>query len=284
VIQGYNGIALVDAKHQIIVHAEAHGEGAENGLLQPMLSGVRATFKELKLADDVLKQTKITADAGYSSEVNARYLFENDIDAYVADTFYRKRDPRFATADRHKPTKPDAPFAKPKKPPAHFQNTDFQLTKDQRHCVCPAGKQLARQTARVTVEDFDLMKFRGSRSSCGGCVLRSKCLRHPERTPFRQVAFFLGRTQSKPEKYLTKMKRKIDTDHGRYQYSRRLGTVEPVFGNIRHTHGLNRFSLRGKEKVNAQWHLFCLVHNIGKVQRYGAHVMTTKSRTRRKTA
>jgi hypothetical protein len=41
---------------------------------------------------------------------------------------------------------------------------------------------------------------------------------------------------------------------------------------------------QSEEKVNAQWHLFCLVHNIGKVQRYGAHVMTTKSRTRRKTA
>jgi len=284
VIQGYNGIALVDAKHQVIVHAEAHGEGAENSLLQPMLSGVCKTFKELRLADNVLKQAKVTADAGYSSEANAHYLFENDIDAYVADTFYRKRDPRFATADRHKPTKPDAPFAKPKKPPSHFQNTDFQLSKDQRHCICPAGKRLARQTARVTVDDFDLMKFRGSHSSCGQCVLRSKCLRHPERTPFRQVAFFLGRTQSRPERYLTKMKRKIDTEQGRYQYSRRLGTVEPVFGNIRHTHRLNRFSLRGKDKVNGQWLLFCLVHNIGKVQRYGAHVMTTKSRTRRKAA
>jgi hypothetical protein len=49
--------------------------------------------------------------------------------------------------------------------------------------------------------------------------------------------------------------------------SRRLGTVEPVFGNICHTHRLNRFSLRGRKKVNAQWLRFCLVHNIGKVQR-----------------
>jgi hypothetical protein len=77
------------------------------------------------------------------------------------------------------------------------------------------------------------------------------------------------------------MKRKIDSDQGRHQYSRRLGTVEPVFGNIRHTHRLNRFSLRGQTKVNAQWLLFCLVHNIGKVQRYGSQVMTKKTRRRR---
>jgi hypothetical protein len=33
---------------------------------------------------------------------------------------------------------------------------------------------------------------------------------------------------------------------------------------------LKRFSLRGTAKVNTQWMLYCLVHNIGKVQRYGS--------------
>ena len=37
VIQGYNGVAMVDEKHQIIVNAEAHGEGQEAHLLKPML-------------------------------------------------------------------------------------------------------------------------------------------------------------------------------------------------------------------------------------------------------
>jgi len=30
-----------------------------------------------------------------------------------------------------------------------------------------------------------------------------------------------------------------------------------------------RFSHRGRRKVTTQWQFFCLVHNIGKVQRYG---------------
>jgi transposase len=281
VVQGYNGIAMVDAKAQVIVHAEAHGEGAENGLLQPMIEGTRETFKALELSDDVMQEAKLTADAGYSSNANAAYLYEHGIDAYVADTYYRKRDPRFKDAERHVPRKPDAPFAKPKKEKTLFGNTDFRLADDHSHCICPAGKRLARQTAQVPVGDFDLMKFRGSQAACAHCALRSRCLKYPQRTPFRQVAFVIGRTQSKPEKYLEKMKRKIDSDHGRYQYSRRLGTVEPVFANIRHTHRLNRFSLRTRKKVNAQWLLFCLVHNIGKVQRHGSQVMTMKARRRR---
>jgi transposase len=281
VVQGYNGIAMVDAKAQVIVHAEAHGEGQENGLLQPMIEGTRATFKTLDLSDDVMHEAKLTADAGYSSNNNATYLYERGIDAYVADTHYRKRDPRFATAERHKPTRPDEPFAKPKKGKTLFTNTDFKLANDRSHCICPAGKRLARQTAQVPVGDFDLMKFRGSQAACTHCPMRPRCLKYPERTLFRQVAFVIGRTKSKPEKYLEKMKRKIDTDQGRYQYSRRLGTVEPVFANIRHTHRLNRFTLRSRKKVNAQWLLFCLVHNIGKVQRHGSRVMTMTKRRRR---
>jgi hypothetical protein len=186
----------------------------------------------------------------------------------------------FKDAERHVPRKPDAPFAKPKKEPTHFQNSDFQLADDRSHCICPAGKRLARQTASVPVGDFDLMKFRGSQATCTHCPLRAQCLRYPKRTPFRQVAFVLGRTKTKPEKYLEKMKRKIDSDPGRYQYSRRLGTVEPVFANIRHTHRLNRFSLRTRRKVNTQWLLFCLVHNIGKVQRHGSHAMMPRARSK----
>jgi hypothetical protein len=49
----------------------------------------------------------------------------------------------------------------------------------------------------------------------------------------------------------------------------RLGIVEPVFGNIRETLGLRRFSLRGKEKVDGQWKLMTMLHNIFKIHRYG---------------
>jgi transposase len=41
VIQGYTAVAMVDGKHQIVVHAEAHGEGQEHGLLIPMIEGAR---------------------------------------------------------------------------------------------------------------------------------------------------------------------------------------------------------------------------------------------------
>lgn len=43
---------------------------------------------------------------------------------------------------------------------------------------------------------------------------------------------------------------------------------EPVFGNITSTLGMDRFTLRGREKVNGQWNLFAIVHNIGKIKEF----------------
>lgn len=71
---------------------------------------------------------------------------------------------------------------------------------------------------------------------------------------------------SKAEGDLAQMMRcAIDIPQGRPLYSQRIGTVEPVFGNIRHNKRLNRFTLRASHKVNTQWHLFSLVHNIEKL-------------------
>jgi Transposase DDE domain len=43
----------------------------------------------------------------------------------------------------------------------------------------------------------------------------------------------------------------------------------PVFGKIQNK-GLRRFTLRGKQKVDTQWKLFTLVHNIEKIGHYAA--------------
>jgi hypothetical protein len=65
------------------------------------------------------------------------------------------------------------------------------------------------------------------------------------------------------------MKRRIDSEDGRLQYGQRFATVEPVFGNIRHNTQLNRFTLRGQSKVDAQWKRYCLVRNIEKLANNG---------------
>jgi hypothetical protein len=112
-------------------------------------------------------------------------------------------------------------------------------------------------------------RFRGTPSDFGSCPLRAQCIRAPETTRVRSVMFFRGKTAPLPESHTARMKRTIDTAEGRCRYGRRFAIVEPVFGNLCANKGLTRFTLRGRRKVDGQWKLFCLAHNIEKFARAG---------------
>jgi len=48
-----------------------------------------------------------------------------------------------------------------------------------------------------------------------------------------------------------------------------LYSMTLLYSNVRSSLGLDRFSLRGQKKVSIQWRLYCVVHNLLKVHRYG---------------
>jgi transposase len=268
VIQGYDGVTTVDSKHQVIVHAEAFGQSQEHDLLKPMVDDTRENFKAMG-DEDVFKDAKLTADAGFHCEDNMKMLFSEGIDAYVADGLFRKRDPRFVDYERFK-ERHRKERARIEGRKGLFKTEDFTFPEDLSYCICPAGKRLYRGGRHCNLQGFVAVKFRGPKSACVPCRLRAKCLRYPDRTETRQVAYFLGRNAKGQERFTERMKKKIDSVTGRILYGMRLGVGEPPFAHIRHVMKLDRFTLRGKPKVNIQWNLFCIIHNLKKIHRYGA--------------
>jgi hypothetical protein len=77
-------------------------------------------------------------------------------------------------------------------------------------------------------------------------------------------------TGSQPPNLIDEMKAKMDSEQGRRVYARRLAIVEPVFANICVHKHMYRLTLRTKRKVDVQWGLFAMVHNIGKIHTFGA--------------
>jgi transposase len=77
--------------------------------------------------------------------------------------------------------------------------------------------------------------------------------------------------QSLPENATAKekMAAKVRTAQGKALYARRKVIVEPVFGQIKGARGFRQFSLRGQEKINGEWRLVCLTHNLLKIWRHG---------------
>ena len=268
VIQGYVGVTTVDKKHQVIVTAEAFGQGQEHDLLQPMIEGARTNFEAIGHQGDIFKEAQLTADSGYHSEKNMELVFSEGIDAYIADTQFRKGDPRFAEYDRYKERHKKERGQRTAEN-ALFRPKDFTFAEDLSHCICPAGKRLYRSGAKVKVKNYHAYKFKGPKSACVPCKLRCQCLRYPEKTEIRQVAYFTGKAADGSQRFTEKMKAKIDSAAGRIIYGMRLAVGEPPFAHIRSALKLDRFTLRGKSKVDGQWNLFCIVHNLKKIHRYG---------------
>jgi transposase len=62
-----------------------------------------------------------------------------------------------------------------------------------------------------------------------------------------------------------RMRRKLQTKVGAAIYSRRKTVVEPVFGQIKQARGFRQFLLRGLGKVQGEWAMICLTHNLLKL-------------------
>jgi transposase len=261
VIQGYNGLSVVDSTNQIIVSAQAYGHSHEQATLKPMIGQTRENFIVTTNEVNIFSNTTLTADSGFHSEDNMEMLAMEEIDAYIADPKMRSRDPRFDNADRFK-TRSQKERKRRNPPKNKFKTEDFIFEKDLTFCTCPAGEKLNGSCNKVIIKNYEYTKFKGSKSICGPCKLRSQCLQNHTKTAFRQVSYPHGKSTTANETFTDKMKQKIDTKLGRFIYSRRVAVAEPPFAQIRHILGLNRFTLRGKKKVNIQWNLYCIIHNL----------------------
>jgi len=264
VLQGYNANAIVDEKHQVIVHPSVFGEGQDGTHMEPMLEGAKERLEEVGW-EEPLKDRQLSADTSYYSVENLETCKEFQVDAYVPDPQFSKRDVRFEDAGRHRRSV-DKRHERYKSKKRWFSVEDFRLDDRTGKLICPAGEALYRNGTNFQTKDgYIATSYRAPKRACTGCHLRSKCLRSPEGST-RQVRIFHGR---RPGSITDEMKRKIDTPEGRRVYSKRLGIVEPVFGNIRACKRMDRFTLRGQKKVNIQWMLYCLVHNIEKIINFG---------------
>ncbi len=270
VIQGYNAQAMVDDKHQVIVHAEAMGNGQDHDNLLPMIDGTKENLKATGKGDGSLKDIILSADANYHNNNNITICEEENIDAYIPDPQFRKRDERFKDQDRFKDGINMPKKMQRKKKPSVFGVQDFTYDIERDMYVCPQGRALTLETRHQVMRKTVYRVYRIKDNSCTDCLLRRECL---YKGKSRQRYLCIPQKDEKDTHVSItpsqRMQRKIDTDRGKEIYSARLGNVEPVFGNIRYNKGLGRFTYRGKVKVNVQWLLYCLVHNIEKIAHYG---------------
>jgi len=242
IIQGYNAQAIVDDKHQVIVAADIIPNNTDQDALKPLLEQLQENVKNIQPS-----AAEFLADTGYFSESNLAYLAAKNIDAYIPDAQFRQRDRRFERrADS-----------------ALYHRDQFIYSPDSDSYTCPQGQQLLRKDVKKPIAP-NTVKYESTYVQCQPCSLRDKCLRS-KNSKFRTLLVTIKHGID----YGRQMRDKIDSPQGKRIYSHRLGMIEPVFGNIRHNKGMNRFMHRGRLKVRGAWLLYAMVHNIEKILHYG---------------
>jgi len=226
----YNG-QIVTSEAQVIVGAEVINQPNDRCALKGMLQQAEANMGE--------EIEEVLADSGYSSYDNYEYLQERGKTGYIPDQYldkveqgeYRKKENRY-----------------------HAEN--FIYDKKRGVYVCPEGKELRPYKRRDSEKGKRRWKgviYKGV--GCGECEVRKLCTKQKARTIWRDDS----------RELLEEMRKRLLSEEGKAKYKKRLYTVEPPFGNLKHNLGYRGFLLRGLEKVDGEFKLMCIGHNLKKM-------------------
>lgn len=224
----YNAQINVDSDHQIIVgqHISQHANDVQE---------VEPALQALSEATDDAPVDKWSMDNGYFSGPNLHAVEQRKIDSYIA------------TDREEKPAANDAENSDRK-----FVKADFTYDIETDEFTCPAGEKLVTNPASKAKRK----SYRANKEICQECPYRSRC------SGSKKSAGRVIRTD-KFEAARQAMNKKMETAEAKAVYERRKVIAEPPFGQIKNS-GFRSFSLRGKEKVEAELSLVCTAHNFKK--------------------
>ena len=224
----YNAQASVDEDHQVIVAADVTNEPNDKEQLLPM---VKQTRQNTDADIDML-----SADCGYCTADNLQKLEPFNIDAYIPDDTYQSRS-------RGKQI-------------SAFDKDNFIYDPSADVFTCPAGKVVKYWHSRH-YENSDYRVYRCDQ--CTGCQHFGQCTKSKKgRSIWRRLV----------DEKIKQMRCKLDSDSGKAIYAKRKHIVEPVFGHIKSVLGFTGFHLRGLQKVNAEFKIVAIAHNLKKISKY----------------
>jgi transposase len=227
---GYN--LQISSNQQYITHYTIHQATTDSTTLPTHLN-------DFKNEHDIMPNV-ITADAGYGSEENYKYLEQNNIEAYVK---YNQFDREQNSNIQSKRT---------------FAADKLLYNAEHDYYVCPMGQHMSSIgiSTRKTSTGFLQSVKRYKAKNCAGCPLNGSCHKG-KGDRIIEINHNLNRLKAEATK-------KLLSEEGIRKRKQRCHDVEPIFGNIKNNHGFKRFMLRGKEKVTIETGLLALAHNLRK--------------------
>lgn len=226
---GYNAQAVVDARAQIIVASDLVKQPTDAAQLAPMLGEAAAVREQI----GVEARPATLADGGYAYGAQLEAAARAGHDVLTPLPSASKEDgsnPYHASRFRHDPAR--------------------------RVVVCPQGRELPLQGVRER-RGQRIEVYRSPRV-CKDCPVRALCTRDRHG---RTIDVGPGHAQIKA------LRERWEKPGTAEYYELRSATVEPVFAQVKQQMGLRRWTLRGREKVRAQWAMLCVTWNLKVIHR-----------------
>jgi transposase len=227
----------ISTENQIIVHYTTHQNPTDTKTLKPHLADFEQTYGE-----EIFNELEtITADAGYGSEENYHALEEKGITAYVKyNTFEKEQDKNYQK--KHKT----------------FSKENLYYNQEADYYVCPIGQKMHKthQSQKNTEAGYEQNLSHYQAQNCQGCPLRSQCFKAKGNRSIER--------NHNLERHKQKTRELLLSEIGIQKIKQRSADVEPVFAQLKHNNGFRRFTLKGIKKVDLEFGLMAIAHNLRK--------------------
>ena len=221
----------ISTEEQFITHYSIHQSAGDTTTLKDHLEGFEENYGS---QSDV-----VVADAGYGSEENYEMLESKKIEGYVKYNYFHKEQKR---AQKNNP----------------FLLQNLYYNKEEDFYVCPMGQKMAfaGKGKRVSTNGYVSSVSYYQAGRCEGCPMRGQCHK-AKGNRIIEVNHRLNELKARARDLLT-------SETGKYHRSKRPIEVEAVFGQMKSNNRFNRFSMKGLEKVDIEFALMCIGHNLRK--------------------
>ena len=227
---GYN--VQISTENQFITNYGIYQRPTDTGTLIDYLKSFKARYGT--------ESKEIVADAGYGSEQNYEYMFGQEMIPYVKYNYFHKEQKR-----------------KFKDNPYLQQNLIYDKERDV--FICPNNKELIHTDSytRTTELGFESTIDRYVCEDCSDCPLKKECTKAKGNREI-EVNHTLN-------EYKRQVRELLTSERGLYHRSKRPIEPEAVFGQIKDAHHFRRFRLRSLKKVNVEFGLVAMAHNLRKL-------------------
>lgn len=229
--------AQISTEDQYILNYTIHQTTNDTTTLASHLEN----FKERIGEERFSKIESLTADAGYGSEENYELLEKHGIEAFVKyNTFDKEQDENY------------------QKKYKTFSKEHLHYNREQDFYVCPMGQRMEKthESRKKTKTGFVQTLSHYRAKNCSGCPLRNVCHQSKENRSIER--------NHNLERHKQLARERLQSEAGIQKRKKRCYDVEPVFAHLKHNHHFKRFMLKSLKKVEIEFGLHALAHNLRK--------------------